>query len=215
MGDVHIEETSAESWLKKGDKLFQQKKFEEALESYLNATDIDPDIAVAWHNMGLICQILKQTDDAITCFDKSRKAYQKAAIGSLTEEKSVTPEEMIARETPEIPSAEDQEELYLTGIRMSRNGHLDDALGIFEQLTSLNPHDCRVWNSKGITLAKLGRYQEADNSFHHAIIINPSYQPAKNNLNKLQQILCFSDPDDAEQSEEPVQQSKDTGKKEI
>jgi len=200
-----MEESSAESWLKKGDEFFQQKKYEEALESYLNATDIDPDLATAWHNMGLICQILGQREEAVTCFEKSRSVHPKAIIEHLRENKEEIPEENID-ESPDTPARTDPEELYIKGISLSQNGQLDEALEIFEHVILLNPPDYRVWNSKGITLAKLGRYQEANKAFTQSLIINPAYQPAINNRTKLDKIMSYPEPIQAAQLEKSGQQ---------
>jgi TM2 domain-containing membrane protein YozV len=68
---------SAESWMMEGDALFQEKKYEAALDCYLNATDIDPDYAAAWHQMGLICQILGQPEEAAICFSREEEAILK------------------------------------------------------------------------------------------------------------------------------------------
>jgi tetratricopeptide (TPR) repeat protein len=181
---VLMEESSAESWLKKGDEFFQQKRYEDALESYLNATDINPGCAAAWHNMGLICRILGQHEEAETCFERSGGEYENSTLEHLPENKPEIAEEPLVEE-PVLYAAEDPEEVYGKGLRLSQNGQLDEALSIFEYLILLDPTDCRVWNSKGITLAKLGRYQEASRAFKQSLIINPSYQPAINNLKRI------------------------------
>jgi tetratricopeptide (TPR) repeat protein len=208
--DVLVEEASAESWLKKGDEFFQQKRYDEALECYLNATDINPELAAAWYSMGEICQILGQQEEAETCFDRARSERQKANVEHIPKDIVEIQEEIIV-ESHELPNLEDLEELYLIGISLSQNGQLDEALSTFEHVILFNPSDYRVWNSKGITLVKIGRHQEAYKAFNQALIINPSYQPAINNLNKLKKILAVPEPIKEEQSEEsgaPVNKEK-------
>jgi tetratricopeptide (TPR) repeat protein len=199
--DVLVEEASAESWLKKGDEFFQQKRYDEALESYLNATDINPELPAAWYSMGEICQILGQQEEAETCFERARSEQQKANIEHIHINTPEIPQDIIV-ENPELPNLEDLEELYLIGINLSKNGQLDEALSTFEHVILFNPSDYRVWNSKGIALVKIGRHQEAYKAFNQALIINPSYQPAINNLNKLKKILAVPEPIKDEQSEE-------------
>jgi tetratricopeptide (TPR) repeat protein len=98
-----MDEVTAESWLKQGDEFFNQKKYDEALDCYLNATDINPDLAPAWHNMGLICQLLGQQQEADICFTKEREAIQKANVERIRKIKSENKEE-ITQGKPRISS---------------------------------------------------------------------------------------------------------------
>jgi tetratricopeptide (TPR) repeat protein len=194
-------EDSAESWLMKGDEFSRQDKYEEALDCYLNATDINPEFADAWHKIGVICQILGQNEEADACFEKERIAIQRSTGNSSSNSESEIKEEIIV-ERPEQPNEDNAEDLYQKGIKQSQRGQLDEALSTFEQLLLSDPSDYRVWNSKGITLAKLRRYQEADDAFKQSLMLNPSYQPAVNNQNKVRNILSVPEPVKQDQSHE-------------
>jgi hypothetical protein len=187
-------EDSAESWKIKGDGLFQLKKYEEALDCYLNATDINPEYAPAWHQMGLICQILGQQEESDICFKKERDAIQKANLERLRKIASSVKKEDHIPEKLEISKQDNPHELYLKGISLSQNNQLDEALSIFEQVTILDPTNYKAWNSKGVALAKLQRYQEANIAFNQALTINPSYQPSIDNLKRVQNIKSISEP---------------------
>lgn len=179
---------SAESWSNQGDKLFEQKRYDEALECYLNATDIDPGLSDAWQNMGLICLQFGQPGEAGVCFERAANGYKKPVSEGIVK-KEYPCEEPLQRQ------AVDTEELYLKGIRCVKEGQIDEGLAIFDRVIELNPSDCRVLNSKGAALARLRRYREAYEMVYQALIIDPSYQPAINNLHNLQKILVVPGPD--------------------
>lgn len=298
-------EGTAESWQEKGDALFRDKKYEEALDCYLNATEINPELAPAWHNMGLICLMLGQQDEADICFQKEWEILQKVSrgqsqggatrerkdgpgdIGTLItpemagqreevpeitpvipkiegdvpqassspmkdeekvidikpqkqkvqevvpgipqqqegiqeelpgispelrkvlEEFSITgPSQQQVREgippdntksqevreqppalPPDMPSLDNPDELYKEALQLSRNNQLEQALLVFDHVLQLDSTNYKAWNSRGIAFARLRQYQEAKSSFSRSLAINPAYQEAANNLDRVNGLL--------------------------
>ena len=62
-------ENGADTWKKKGNEFYRQKRFEDALRCYLNAVQIDPQYADAWYNLGMTCRALGYAGEAVTCFE--------------------------------------------------------------------------------------------------------------------------------------------------
>ena len=52
------------------------------------------------------------------------------------------------------------------------------ALPFYEALLALKTDDAKAWHNKGVTLAELGRYEEALTAYEEAIRIEPSYAKA-------------------------------------
>jgi hypothetical protein len=69
-------DNNADSWKEKGNEFYRQKRFDKALRCYLNAVEIDPLYADAWHNLGMTCRALGYAGEAVTCFEKAKKYKQ-------------------------------------------------------------------------------------------------------------------------------------------
>ena len=65
------------------------------------------------------------------------------------------------------------EDLVLQGNRMMDGLEFESALGFFEQALLLDQNDPDLWNSKGIALRSMGRYEEAVECFNRSLEIEP------------------------------------------
>ena len=57
-------------WRNKGGTLYFQGKYDEAIECYDKAIEIDPDSSVVWNNKGLALNALGKYEEAIACYDR-------------------------------------------------------------------------------------------------------------------------------------------------
>jgi len=55
-------QTTAEDWFNKGVALAAQDKYDEALQAYDRAIELNPQDAIAWHNKGLTLYRLGEGD---------------------------------------------------------------------------------------------------------------------------------------------------------
>jgi tetratricopeptide (TPR) repeat protein len=67
-----------------------------------------------------------------------------------------------------------------------RDGHLEDALAEFTAAERQVPSDARVRNFRGVTLAQLGRNEEATQEYREAIRLDPGMGDAYRNLGRLE-----------------------------
>lgn len=65
-------DTGAIAWKEKGNELYKQKRYEDALRCYAEAVQLDPLYADAWHNLGMTCRALGYADEAVTCFERAK-----------------------------------------------------------------------------------------------------------------------------------------------
>ena len=65
------ETETAEVWFNKG--LYEQGKYEDALECYDRAIELDPDFADAWNIRGLVLHYLGREEEAQKCFEEAEK----------------------------------------------------------------------------------------------------------------------------------------------
>ena len=87
------------------------------------------------------------------------------------------------------PGSEDANALLQAGLSDLQNLEFDKALAAFDRVILLNPSSDDAWNSKGVVLANLKKYQEAYDAFNQAVIINPTNLTAVKNRNNAQKFI--------------------------
>ncbi len=65
------------------------------------------------------------------------------------------------------------QDLVKKGQSLLEDGKFTEAFGFFEQALLLNQDDPDLWNSKGIVLRSIGRYEEAMECFNKSLEIDP------------------------------------------
>jgi len=176
---------AANMWIEKGTGLFMNGSYEEALEAYDEAIEIDPENGSLWK--GKILIELGRFEDALECFNRSIGANPESAEawylkGSLLGEMGWLEEALFALNKtieldPEDPNAwldkggvlrtlgrEDEAEMAIT-----------TAVDVYENTILQNPNDADTWYRKGLALYTLGEYEEAVLSFDEAIEIGADF----------------------------------------
>jgi tetratricopeptide (TPR) repeat protein len=144
---------SAKYYFKQGNAFYFDKQYEEALDSYNKAIEINPDYVPAWHNRGRPLSRLKRYKEA---FDSYNKAIEINSDYFLS--------------------------WYNRGIVLRKLGRYEEAFDSYNKAVEINPNYVSAWYNRGIVLRKLGRYEEAINSYSKAIEINPDYVSAWYNI---------------------------------
>jgi protein O-GlcNAc transferase len=75
------------------------------------------------------------------------------------------------------------------GISYHRLNKLDDAITHFRIASELDPTYFQAFNNLGYLLFLQGKYSQAQNFFNKSLEINPDYQPAKLNLQNVNDIV--------------------------
>lgn len=57
-------------WRNRGGTLYSQGKYDEAIECYDKAIEVDPNSTVVWYNKGLALNSLGKYEQAIACYDR-------------------------------------------------------------------------------------------------------------------------------------------------
>ena len=65
------------------------------------------------------------------------------------------------------------DDLIKNGKAKLDEGKFEDALGYFEQALLLDQKNPELWNSKGVALRSIGRYDEAIECFNKSLEIDP------------------------------------------
>jgi tetratricopeptide (TPR) repeat protein len=69
--EIKTDANNANAWYNKGILLFKLCRYQDARNSFAQATDIDPAFAEAWYNKGVALANLEKYLEAIRAFDKA------------------------------------------------------------------------------------------------------------------------------------------------
>ena len=159
-----------EAWYGRGYALRNLGLDEEALASYEQAVEIQPDYYTAWYNRGNTLGTLGRYEEALASYDKAlaiKPDYDLAWFGR--------------------------------GYALDALGRLEGALASYDKALEINPDDDSAWYNRGNALNNLGRHEEAITSYDKALEINPDNDSAWHNrgmsLKNLgrheEALLCF------------------------
>lgn len=147
------QDDTAESWFKKGQELYKNGSYQEALSAYDEGLRMDPQNASAWHYRGLALAGLGHGVEA-------NQSLQKAI-------------ELLDQRLQESP--EDPEALWLKAEGIDLLGRSMEALEAYGRVADLNSsHALDAWIRQSDILAALGRYNQSSVAFSRAMSIIPA-----------------------------------------
>ena len=156
---------SGQSYYDQGEALYKQKKYEEALDLYLKAVQVDPSMADAFYRIGWI---YNDRGDYNSALDPLKKA------AALQPNDSASYSEL--------------------GYAYKNLSNLDEALKAFRQAVRLKPDKPGVHYEMGWIYNDQSRYSEAVNSLKLAISYRADYAEAHNELGyALHQLGRYSE----------------------
>ena len=123
----------------KGAALYYQGKYDEAIQAYNKALEINPQFADAWSSKGNALNSLSKYDEAIQACDKAIEI------------------------NPQFAEAWNNK-----GAALYYQGKYDEAIQAYDKAIEINPQFADAWSSKGNALKALGRTTEADAAFAKA-----------------------------------------------
>ena len=171
----------------------QQGRYDEALEVYDAIIGVDPDHALAYAAKGNTLFLLQRYDEALNTL---------AQALALAPDQPLAPGLHVlmgraAQATGEIDAAAEHYGhaldvaphhadalARLAALRIGQQRY-NEALTLLQTLRNLKPDSARTHTNVGIALSHLGRSNEALRSFERALAIDPTFQAARNNLDKL------------------------------
>jgi tetratricopeptide (TPR) repeat protein len=166
------------AWKKEGDVLYFKGRYEEAMQCYDKALEIDPSDVDAWRNKGVALSGLGRYADALACFDRALEImppyilawYSKgAALNGLGRYADALACFNIALETmPTLHKAWSKKGIALGGL-----GRREDAMQCYDKALEIDPSDVDAWRNKGTALDALGRREEAIQCYDKALQIKP------------------------------------------
>ena len=150
--------------LDEGLALYNQGKYQAAIELYNEAIKLDPNYAPAYNNRGMVYADLKRYLDAIADFNKS-----------------------IELKNPTLHFAYNNRGMAYTNIQ-----NYEQAISDYNRAIEINPNFEKAYNNRGVVYFYLKDYQKAISNYEKAIEINPNFAfPYNNRGNVYRELKNF------------------------
>ena len=164
--------------LEMGVALAESGRYEEALDTFNQITEANPEDAEAWYNKGVALYRLGRARRALDSYDQATEVnplhakawYNKGVIlnGLGRQKKALIAFDKAAEVNPQYGQAYNNK-----GVILDELGMCEEALAAFDRAIDTNSEYAKAWNNKGSTLYRLGRHTEALTAFNRATRVNP------------------------------------------
>ncbi|MCX9011336.1 MAG: tetratricopeptide repeat protein [Candidatus Methanoperedens sp.] len=169
-----------------GNAFMDTGRYQEALNAFDKAIEIDPDNSNAWENKGIALNNLGRNQEAFEALVKAlelnpdnlnalvHKGYTLDALGRRQEAIAVAYEVINKSDRLIATDPNDTDAWLHKGSFLSFLGKNDEAITALNKAISINPNNPHTWFTKGNVLLNSGKYQEALNAIDEAIKVNPN-----------------------------------------
>lgn len=137
---------TADDYVRTGDALFFEGRYEEAIDSYNDAIKIEPSIFSAWRGKARTLRRLRRYDEALRCNDEAMRIY-----------------------------ADDALNWFERGYILEGLERYGEALEAHSRSIELKSDYHRAWNHRGYVLLKLNRLEAALPNFEQGRRLKPDY----------------------------------------
>jgi tetratricopeptide (TPR) repeat protein len=159
--------------------------FNQSVQAFDKALELDPESASAWHGRGVALihlgryeesQNLGTAEEITVIYDEALKAMNRAIeIDPNTpgaQENKASLLEIMGRHEDALKTASTTQDLaqvwYNRAGLLGSRGKKDEALKALDKAIELNPNHADAWHDKGMILEVLGRNSEADAAYAKA-----------------------------------------------
>ena len=171
----------AVAWYNKGLALYNQSKYDEALQALDKAIELKPDYADAWLFEGMALSSLDRYNvAALQAIDKAIELNPNDASGWFVKGVALSNQskygEAIQADDKAIELKPDFAEAWDgKGLALYNQGKYDEALQALDKAIELKPDDAVAWYNKGLALYAQNKYDEALQALDKAIELKPDY----------------------------------------
>ncbi len=171
------------AWYNKGIDLNSLGRYNDSIQAYRKAIELNQSLIGAWNNIGSILDSLGKHDEAIQAYDMVIQVdpgfalawYNKGiALDSLDKhDEAIQAYDNATQVDPRFVAAWDNK-----GDALDSLGKHDEAIQAYDMAIQVDPGFALAWYNKGIALLKLRKYDEAIQAYDNATRINPGFADA-------------------------------------
>ena len=172
--------------IENGWKLYLDKKYDAALENFLEAIELNPNSAGAYLGTGTTYSEIGKFRQAISDLNKSAELKPNSPVVYLNRgavyadlkqyEAALEDYEKALELNPNYANA-----YYNRGVALYRLNRYEESIESYTRSIELNPNNEFAYSNRGSAYDELNQYETAISDFTKAIEINPNYAGAYNN----------------------------------
>ncbi len=176
------------------------QNFPQSYAAFTEALSLDPNNAELWFNRGMASRFTSRFGRSLRDYERAKELDIRPELAKKLEEELKFAREL-AEKTLKLRSPDftldqllEQEDLFQDGLQLMEAGEWEEAEQAFR--ISIEMGDClpQPWGNLGISLMMQERYDEAEAALKRALVMDPRYTLAKNNLAALPEIRRTSLP---------------------
>ncbi len=177
------------------------QNFPQSYEAFTEALALDSNNAELWYNRSLASRFTLRFGRALRDIERAIELNTRSELAKQFDEALQFSREM-AEKSMELRGPDftldqliEQEDLFQQGLKLMEAGKWEEAGQAFQ--ASIDLGDClpQPWGNLGICLLMQERYDEAEAALKRALVIDPQYTLAKNNLAMLPETRRTGPPD--------------------
>jgi tetratricopeptide (TPR) repeat protein len=170
----------ADYWYKRGLESTSSGNFNEAIQSFSKAIQMDPENAAIWNGNAIALGALYFSKRDPNSYNESLKAYNRA-IELYNKTLQSNPQDVntwyykglaLSDKAALIQAGEG---LNITSDKDGVTGYYEEALKAYDQAIKINPAYLTAWKNKGNVLYTLAEYNESIQAYDQAIGIDKKY----------------------------------------
>ena len=151
---------------KKGDILFKLRNYDNAVNNYEKALDINNNLPYAYLGLGILHYTIEKYDYALECFDKLFELYMEHLTND--EKYMITTYTLIGK-----------------GEITNNTDFFEEALNYIDRQINIDMNNIDLWSLKGYVLFKMEKYREALGIYNNALSID------SNNIEILESLAII------------------------
>ena len=174
----------------RGDTFFDLGKFEDAIQDYNKAIDLNPNNASYYYNRGTTFANLEKFEDAIQDYNKAidlnpndESVYYNRGVAFIYLNEYEKAIENLSKAIDLNPNKDST--YYNRGIAFTNLSDSEKAIKDFNKAIDLNSNNASYYNNRGTLYINQGNYDEAVKDFSKAIDLNPIFTFGYSNLGNL------------------------------
>jgi tetratricopeptide (TPR) repeat protein len=182
-------------YVEEGNRYTQERQYDKAVDSFRQAMRLDPNLAAAYHGLGLVYINMGRASDALEPMKTAVRLDPNNSVAHLNLAITLEHLRRFDEALTELNEAKrlnpkDARNYHELGNLLNNFfGRLDEALAAYLEARRLDPNHPAVQHNIGLTLIKLGRAGEAIEPLQAALRLDPQYRNARYLLSDAYGIL--------------------------
>jgi tetratricopeptide (TPR) repeat protein len=169
------------------------QNYQQSYDIFSEAISLDPTRSELWYNHGLaayglgrLAESVRDHERAVELSKNGASEIARTFADQLREKRQKLQETMqLHGEDITLEQYAEREEHFTQAVRLTKQEKWPEAELLFRQLTETGARIAAYWGNLGVCLMAQLRYEEAKEALKQALVIDPDYPIARDNLKAL------------------------------